>query len=165
MPPNIATSLDTGKALELRLKGLSFSEIGRIGGLTKQAVEKRLAKFTRMLQHPEAVSAFRTHEAELLDAVRTDLITSLADDLRVKSGRHKLSGYQKVGMYGILFDKMRLLRNESTANVSNLTAIIQAAIGDGKRAPATASPSVSGVEDAVLVPQEEAATEPSKRID
>lgn len=147
----IDTRIDTGKALELRLKGLSFAQIGKLaGGMSKQAIEQRLSKFTRLLDNPEAVSAFRQHEAELLDAVRSSLITSLADDLRVKKGKGKLSGYQKVGMYGILFDKMRLLRNESTANVSNLTAIIQAAIGD-RRDPIRAGVSGETISEAEVV--------------
>ena len=124
------TRMDTGKMLELRLKGLSYADIGAIGGgLAAQTVHQRLSKFTKLMDNPDQVTAFRAHEAELLDAVRTSLITSLADDLAVKKGKNKLSGYQKVGMYGILFDKMRLLRGESTANVHSLTAIIQAALG------------------------------------
>lgn len=35
--------------------------------------------------------------------------------------------------YGILFDKLRLLENKSTANVSHLTAIIRAAHADLKK--------------------------------
>src|SRR3990167_5546102 len=84
-----------------------------------------------LLEHPEQVHAYREHEAEILDSVSMELTTSLIDDVRRK-GKKALSGYQKVGMFGILFDKRRLLRGESTANVSNLTQIIQAARGDGK---------------------------------
>jgi len=149
----VEPGIETAKALQLRLRGLSYSEIGRIaGGLSAQAIEQRLSKFRRMIENPQAISEYRENEAELLDSVRMELITTLVDDVRRK-GKRALSGYQKVGMYGILFDKMRLLRNESTANVSNLTAIIQAAIGSSL---ATTSPSVSGVEDAVLVPDNEA---------
>ena len=165
MPSVPDPRMDTGKMLELRLKGLSYAEIGRVaGGMAKQSIEQRLSKFKRLLEHPEQVHAYREHEAEILDSVSMELTTSLIDDVRRK-GKKALSGYQKVGMFGILFDKRRLLRGESTANVSNLTQIIQAALGDDKREPTTTSPSVSNVQEAELVPDNEAAPEASKRID
>ena len=127
MATDVEIGIDTAKALKLRLQGLSFAEIGRIaGGLSAQAIEQRLARFKRIVDNPDSIHAYRDNEAELLDGIRAQLITTLVDDISRK-GKKALSGYQKVGMYGILFDKMRLLRNESTANVSNLTAIIQAA--------------------------------------
>lgn len=175
MGAEVDAGMDTGKMLELHLKGLSYAQIGRVaGGLAKQTICQRLSKFTKLMADPQAVKAFREHEAELLDAVRSSLITTLADDLAVKKGRQKLSGYQKVGMYGILFDKMRLLRNESTANVSNLTAIIQAAlgpVGEQRREPViqaedTTTPSVSELfeaDSADSVPDNEAGPLPSRR--
>lgn len=165
MGAEVALGIDVAKAIELRFKGLSFSEIGKLqGGVSPQAVQQRIARFSKFLEDPQAVTAYRDNEAQLLDGVRMELITSLVDDVRAK-GKHKLSGYQKVGMYGILFDKMRLLRNESTANVSNLTAIIQAALGENDRTTTPSVSEVSEVEDAVLVPQEEAAIKPTGRND
>ena len=155
--------IDVGRAFKLRMSGLSYQEIGNaLGGFSDSGICDALQSFTRLLDSPEMVNTYRENEAEVLDAVRAKLITSLADDLAVKKGKGKLSGYQKVGMYGILFDKMRLLRNESTANVSNLTAIIQAAIGAG---PAATTPSVSEGEIVDSVPDNEAEAKPSKRID
>lgn len=119
-------SLDVGKALKLRMTGLTYEEIGeRLGGFDKSSVCRALHQFTALLEHPESVKTYRENEADLLDAVRMKLITSLPNDLAVQKGKGKLSGYQKVGMYGILFDKTRLLRDQSTENVSNLTRIIQ----------------------------------------
>ena len=120
--------IDVGRAFKMRLAGLSYQEIGdALGGFSDSGVCDALRGFTKLLESPETVKTYRENEAEVLDAVRAKLITTLADDLETKNPKRQLSGYQKVGMYGILFDKMRLLRNESTANVSNLTAIIQAA--------------------------------------
>src|SRR3990167_5010418 len=160
MPSVPDTRMDTGKMLELRLKGLSYAEIGRVaGGMAKQSIEQRLSKFKRLLEHPEQVHAYREHEAEILDSVSMELTTSLIDDVRRK-GKKALSGYQKVGMFGILFDKRRLLRGESTANVSNLTQLIKAAMGDGKRerAPKESGNPAAGrpepVEDAEIVGKE-----------
>ena len=44
----------------------------------------------------------------------------------------KLSPYQLMGMYGLGYDKHRLHTGKSTANVANLTAIIEAAAGIGR---------------------------------
>ena len=156
-------SWNIAKALTLRIqKHLSYRDIGKVLEVDHRTVFEGLRGFTSILEQPELIGEFREHEAELLDGVRMELVRSLADDLRVKKGKGKLSGYQKVGMYGILFDKMRLLRNESTANVSNLTAIIQAALGP---IAVTTTPSVSEGEIVDSVPDNEAGAKLSKRID
>ena len=146
----IESGIDTVKALRLRLQGLSYAEIGKIaGGLSPQAIEQRLSKFRKLVEHPEAIQSFREHEAELLDGVRMELITSLVEDMRRK-GKKALSGYQKVGMYGLLFDKTRLLRGQSTENIANLTAIIQAVhSGNGKAGKDKAGDAQRGDSDAL----------------
>ena len=128
-----ALSWNIGKALTLRVRQhMSYRDIGRILGVDHSVVYAGLRGFTAILEQPELIGAYRDSEADILDGLRMELVRSLIDDLRVKKGKGKLSGYQKVGMYGILFDKMRLLRGQTTSNISSLTAIIQAAHGVGK---------------------------------
>lgn len=116
--------IDVAKALKLRLQGLSYADIGQtLGGFAGPSVFEALAKFAKLIENPELIQSFRDQEPELLDAVRMRIISSLPYDLDRK-GKRALSGYQKVGMYGILFDKTRLLRGESTVNLNSLSALV-----------------------------------------
>src|SRR3990167_5977788 len=129
--------IDVARALKLRLQGLSYAEIGKtLGGFAAPSVFEALVKFSKLIDQPELITAYREHEAELLDSVRLRIISSLPNDLDRK-GKRALSGYQKVGMYGILFDKMRLLRGESTNNINSLSALIVGAAKDFTRTKAT----------------------------
>lgn len=143
--------LDVGRALKLRLQGYSYREIGEmLGGYADSTVCDALQGITKLLKQPELLRAYRENKAELLESVEMKLITSLPDDLDVKKGRRALSGYQKVGMLGIVFDKLRLLRNESTENIHNLTQIIQAA---------TARPRSTSGEAITVIPEGDAQKE------
>ena len=130
--------IDIAKALKLRMQGLSYAEVGQaLGGFAAPSVFEALKTFSKLIENPELVQGFRDHEAELLDSVRLRIISSLPTDLDRK-GKKALSGYQKVGMYGILFDKTRLLRGESTVNLNSLSALVIGAAKDiarGKTAP------------------------------
>ena len=115
--------LDIGRAFKLRLGGMSYEEIGAaLGGYAKSHICEALQDFRALLDNPESIKTFREHEADLLTGVRAKLVRLIAD----RSSSKKLSAYQLTGMYGILFDKTRLLEGKSTENISNLTAIIQA---------------------------------------
>lgn len=119
-------SIETSKALKLRLQGLTYAEIGKLaGGLSPQAIEQRLSRFKRLLEDPQGNQAYADHEAELLDATRAKVITTLVEKLHDEN--IKVSPYQLVGMHGWLLNSARLIRGESTANVHSLTEIIQAA--------------------------------------
>ena len=129
--------LDVAKALKYRLQGLSYAEIGELMGFGHSSIHEALQKFSKMIERPDLIQSYRENEAELLDSVRMELISTLPDDIRRK-GKGALSGYQKVGMYGILFDKMRLLKSESTVNLNSLSVLIVGAAKDfakGKTAP------------------------------
>jgi len=113
--PNLPTSranpiIDLDRAIDLRLKGLTYQEIATIFGVTKSAVSERL---TGYIAENIDVQGFKTHRAEILAGKQAEIIKSLTDDDIKKS-----SPYQRVGMFGILYDKERLERGQSTANVA-----------------------------------------------
>ena len=116
-------SLDVAKAFKLKMSGLTYEEVGNaLGGYSKSSVFEALQNFRHLLDNPESVKVFREHEAELLDSVRSRLLRLIAERLPNK----KNSAYQLAGMYGLIYDKTRLERGQSTENIANLTAIIQA---------------------------------------
>jgi hypothetical protein len=66
---------------------------------------------------------FKTARADVLAVHQMRLLEGLTDD-----SLKEVSPYQKVGMFGILYDKERLERGQSTANVAY--ADMSKALGD-----------------------------------
>ena len=98
------------RLIELRKKGLSFSEIGQLLGCSMQDAQQRLAPFMEAIEH---LPAIKEHRADLLTVYgHTMLATLSAGDIQ------KASAYQRVGMAGLLHNMERLERGQSTANVS-----------------------------------------------
>jgi len=107
---------DVNKAIELRAKGLTYKDIAIYLGVSKQAVHQRLKGIM-----PEDVDLqpYKNHRADILAAKQAELLKSLTPkDIKDSSP------YQKVGMFGILYDKERLERGESTQNVA-IAAVYQ----------------------------------------
>jgi len=124
-----APKIDVGKALEMRLKGKSLQEIGDEYGVTRQAVCQRLRKFTKLLKDPDVVLAYERNQVNLLRAVDMELTLGILD----RAHSHKSSVNNLAYAKDKVFTHIRLLTGESTANVSNLTRIIQAALGEAKK--------------------------------
>ena len=141
--------LDVGKAFKYRLKGLSYREIGELlGGHADSTVCDALQAFTKLLANPELVQSYRENEAELLDAVRAKIISTISDDIDIPKGQPgALSGYQKTGMFGIFFDKSRLLRGESTVNLNSLSALVVASAKEFAKAAGAVSRGTNAVSD------------------
>lgn len=105
--------VDVGKALELLLRGCSYSEIGRMMNVSPQAVHKRMARFIAILDDPDIVRQFDSNMDMMLSGSMVKLLSAAVDDAKIK----KSSTYQLAASFGILFDKQRLVRGQSTANV------------------------------------------------
>ena len=102
------TLVDTSNALDLRLNHhLSYAQIAAIQGVTKQAIHQ---KIKALLPIPET-QVFIDHRADILANIQLKLLSNL-DETRLK----KASAYQLVGSAGLLYDKERLERGQSTAH-------------------------------------------------
>ena len=101
-------SVDPSAALKLKIDHhLSYSQIAAIQGVTKQAVHQRIKD---LLPIPET-RVYQDHRADILANLQLKLLSHL-DERRLK----KASAYQLVGSAGLLYDKERLERGQSTAN-------------------------------------------------
>ncbi len=98
------------RIIELRNKQLTYEEIGQIVGCTRQNIAQRLQP---VMQDVEGLPAWKENRADVLAVYQHKLLNSLTSE-----ELQKASPYQKVGMFGILYDKERLERGQSTANVS-----------------------------------------------
>jgi hypothetical protein len=119
---------DVGKALQLRLvKHLTYKQIAGLLEVSEQVVRRGLLPLISLLENPEAISAFRENEVELIDSVRMLAMQGMGEQLSDPKRRKKMDMHRLTILYGTLFDKQRLVRGESTAIVHQLTAIISAA--------------------------------------
>ena len=123
--------LDVAQALKLRLtKGLSYEQIGiLLGGeqpFCKQAVHQALTDFSQFLDNPELIHSATEHYSGLLDAAKLRLLRSLVDEDAIKNGSLR----ERATAFGILDERSRLERGQSTANLGVLTRHIQAVDGN-----------------------------------
>lgn len=105
---------------DLRFKGVGLAEIGKVAGISKQAVSQALRRHG--IDAGE-IESFRKARPAVLAAKQKILLDGITTEtVKKMSGRDKLVGF------GILYDKERLELGQSTANVSNLHAIAERAI-------------------------------------
>ena len=98
------------RIIELRKRGNSYKEIGKILGCTKQNVELRLRPFKAEI---EALESYKEHRADVLAVYQQKLLNSLTDsDIKRMPPGSRLTGF------GILYDKERLERGQSTDNIA-----------------------------------------------
>ena len=97
---------------------ISRSNIAKIVNVDKALVTQVLKRYGLNLQ---VINSFKTNRAEILAGKQAALMSSLSTkDIQ------KASPYQKVGMFGILYDKERLERDLSTTNLASIHADIAA---------------------------------------
>ena len=97
------------KIIKLRAKGLSLEEIAGALGCSIANISIRLKDHMEDL---DALNDFKEAKADTLALYQRKLINSLnTGDIQ------KASPYQRVGMFGILYDKERLERGQTTENI------------------------------------------------
>ena len=99
-------------------QGLSHDEIAAIAGVTRSAITHRLndAEYT-----PQRLKAYKDYRADILAYYQTLLLNALTP-----SEINKMAPRDRVLAFGVLYDKERLERGQSTSNISAITSIIQA---------------------------------------
>ncbi|HEY3489918.1 MAG TPA: hypothetical protein VGK27_07335 [Candidatus Deferrimicrobiaceae bacterium] len=116
-PNNSPKGLDLDTAIGYREKGLSYAEIGKIMGASKQSIHELLVRNGIDLG---TVASFRSNRGAILAAKQKMLLDNLTDaDIKKMAPRDRVLGF------GILFDKERLETGKSTANLSGLMQIAQ----------------------------------------
>lgn len=98
----------------LRAAGKSYCAIARETGRTKETIKKYAEK-------PEAQAEIAATQSKLADdyeSLARRMITSISDD-----DIHKINARDRTVSAGIATDKMRLLREQSSANVSLIACV------------------------------------------
>lgn len=136
------------------VQGHTYPDMEEITGLSQHEIKKRLHPFKVIMEDPDRIKAFKLNEPHILDAIRMlalDGMYSLLSDPKSVKG---MKPHQLALAYGIMFDKARLERGESTQNVMSLSDMIRAA--HSKEVP---------LADAEIVPHEAALIENPKSVD
>lgn len=107
--------IDVAKAIELRLKGLSYRDIAVFFKCSHSSVAERLKPY---IQGDEIdLEAYKTHRADLMTLKQAQVMGALTiEDIE------KASAKDKALVYGIFYDKERLERGQSTSNVATILA-------------------------------------------
>ena len=119
--PGPQPSFDVSKALEMRLNhNLSYAKIGQLNNVSAQAIHHHIKP---LLPTPE-VDYYKRHRADILAKVQLKAINTY---LTLDDEAHK-SLIERRGLvdFGISYDKERLERGQSTANLA-ISCVIEAA--------------------------------------
>ncbi len=135
------SKFDLGKALKLRMKGLSYQDIGVLVGASKDTVEGKIRPLLMALGAPEQITAYRANEAGLIAGVRAQFLANISS----RASENKGSLSENVLAFGVLFDKNRLLEEKSTASINILTQVIEQAANAPVSVP---------IKDAKVVPDQ-----------
>lgn len=96
--------------IDYKLKGLSVRAIAKLCGCVHSNIVQRLQ---RHCDDVDLLPVHRKHRADILTLTGKKLLQSVTEDT-IK----EMSGLQRVTAYGILYDKERLERGQSTQNLS-----------------------------------------------
>jgi transcriptional regulator with XRE-family HTH domain len=108
-------TLSLAEIADLRAKGVSLEKIGRLAGVSKQAISQLIK---RNGLDPEDVAVFKRDKSLLLHSKQKLLLDSLTQE-EIK----KMSGRDKVVSFGIVYDKTRLEDDKSTTNIASYANI------------------------------------------
>jgi|GEM_PF-3382772 len=104
------------EVVPLREKGLSYAQIGKLLGVSKQAVHQL---FEKSDFDAGTVERFRKSRGSILAEKQRKLLNSI-DDSEIK----KMAPRDRILGFGILYDKERLETGRSTENVSSFLHLV-----------------------------------------
>ena len=118
IPDKTPKGIPIESIIEYRSKGLSTREIAALTNCTHSNIVQRLQ---RIAEDIDTLPHYKSHRADILAINGRRILNSITDE-DIK----KAPAGQRVMMYGILYDKERLERGESTHNIASIHADIQA---------------------------------------
>lgn len=123
--PN-SINIDIHKAYELRCRGFSYKEIAAQMGKSRSGVIRALKRFG--CHHAKDSNVFKENKANVLEGLQWRLVSSVTDEEILR-----MNTRDKFIAIGILHDKIRLERNQSTQNhaVGVLTQSIRDSVKNG----------------------------------
>ena len=107
--------IDISKALKMRFDNrLTYQEIGDNFGVSKQAVQQKLTRFTRLMKGPGEVEAYDKAKVQLLNAAELEMLHSCLDPVAIQ----KASLNNRAYAFNTIFNANRLTQGLATSNHS-----------------------------------------------
>ena len=106
-----SSDIPDSKLVELRAQGMSLEQVGKVVGMTKQAVHLRLKRYNI---DPNELAEFKRQKPDILDAAQAKMVEAILDPDVIS----KANLLQRATTFAILFDKHRLQTNQSTSNLA-----------------------------------------------
>jgi hypothetical protein len=113
LPTDCRQPVPVARLIELRLKMLSYREIGRIVGLAHNTVLERLQPYT---EHVDGLASFKASRGDILALHQSRLLMSVTDE-DIK----KMAPRDRYLCAGLMYDKERLEVGKSTSNIATIT--------------------------------------------
>lgn len=110
-------TLTINRRIKMRKGGMTLQEIADTEGVTRQTIHEQLQKY---IPNANALETYKKHRADILAAKQIELLQSLTAD-KIKEA----SALQLITGMGILTDKERLERGQSTANLASHSLVEQ----------------------------------------
>ena len=108
------SKLDLSRVLKLRLVNkLTYPEIAKQFGCSKQAIHKALGRVAHLMDRPEALDAYQDHKDNILAAAQLEVIDNLVDPVRLKKASVNNLAYAAQSLDNMI----RLQRGETTSNI------------------------------------------------
>lgn len=101
-------------------RGLTLEELAERAGLAKSTVHERIQRFNELVPDAGTIQSFRDRRADVMDGLMIKLLARASDPDAI----NKMTPYQCVGSFGLLYDKMRLETGKSSANISILSKLV-----------------------------------------
>lgn len=112
MPKKQVDQVTLNKRVKMKIGGMTYKEIAEIEGVTKQAICKQISN---LIPNKSALDTYKQNRADILAGKQIEILQALTPD-KIKDA----SALQLVTSMGILTDKERLERGQSTQNIESV---------------------------------------------
>jgi hypothetical protein len=111
--PKNRGNVNLKKAIMLRAKGMTKTQIAEHFNVTPAAIHQQLSKVEAMLASTADLQAYRDNQAEFMDSIGIRYGERLLQEDAIKGA----SALQAASVLGIVTDKARLIRGQNTGTV------------------------------------------------
>ena len=117
-------TINVPKAVELRLKGLSYRDIAKQINATESGTRRAILRY---LPNIDDLQVYKDHRADLFACKQAELLFSVTpDDIKSMAAGSRITGA------AILYDKERLERGQATDHVAYVDLVAQDVANDSK---------------------------------
>lgn len=116
LPAVVDRKIDVSKAIKMRfIQGMTYQAIADVFDCHKSSVYDALKPFKDLIQNDGVAKGFRENHVQILEGLLLGIAGNIADPTK----QQKANLYHLTYTYDKIFNALRLLKGESTANVEH----------------------------------------------